>query len=241
MAGFFFFRRSLGHDDVDRYNNTWAVFLFLLLSLLSLLMPLSPTLSDSVKPSSTVPAIRKPTPVSQQQQLATTPKVKARCWTPKDFTSAYVQYADEYCADVANGLLNGVKSSRTLYELTDSAEAIDELNLTSVAVSRKGYFENFEIQRAQQKKNEEVRTSTRELVDFRSPVLLFLLALCLKLPYILWSLFSSAMTSGINVDQTLESCVEARSLDAASQKQIYEESIAVRTTTSSFLSLRHSL
>ena len=241
------FRQSLSLDNVDRLN-TWAVLFLLLIALVTWLLPLSPVfqaespLAARANSMTEAEAVHSPTEAVSNTHPR---KYKATCWCPAQFTRAHVDYTNAVCESSFNLIMQGGSASEApadLYEIygpettpidpestrfkpeikkvdqeKEGATGTDILKDIDRAM-RETMREKREEQKQQQKSEEEAN----RFFQVTTPFCLFLLAVCLMIPYLVWDLASS-LVGGINVDQTLVTANEGSRLDHQSRCQLHTE------------------
>ncbi|CAL1535385.1 unnamed protein product [Lymnaea stagnalis] len=171
-----FFRKSLSEDFVDRYNHTWFFWSLLVLSVVTWLLPLSPTLH--------------PIKTSGLQR-----EYSAHCWCPSEFTNAHRAYTETICGTAFNRKLRNEPQSGDVQLQMASDPDLDILHTEAVAnetihlapgVESDVYLEFF--------------------LFVKTPLMLFLFALCLKLPHYSWLQFASSY--GGDLSKVLESSIQ---------------------------------
>lgn len=174
---------SLTEDAVDRFNQTWGVVLLLTISATTWLLPQLPYAHQSIAEYA--------------------PRYTANCVTPNEFTGAMAAYAHSVCLQAFTQALqiveqtNNTRKPATLY-LTDSE------TLASYIFSPTPTTETAK----EDYKSQPTKTS----IYSRFPLIAFILAVFLKLPYILWALLSSCSETGPS--QILRSVEAAQLMDA---------------------------
>ncbi|XP_005110953.1 uncharacterized protein LOC101864183 [Aplysia californica] len=201
------FRKSQSEDGVDRYTRLWSVLLLLTLALVTWLLPFSPTISSlATRPS------------EQPLNRLEPPTYHAKCWVPNEFTGSYADFANRICASFANSAYRGEKNV-SLYRLTEDSGPINiptmerftpKLMTTSNLESRS--------HRQMTSQDSSLGPDTYLFLAVTVPLALFLFAVCLKLPLILFRLMSGF--GSINVDRTLDTARGGLTLDTGSRRQL---------------------
>ncbi|NP_001191461.1 pannexin 9 isoform X1 [Aplysia californica] len=217
-----FFRRSLSEDSVDRYNHIWSVLLLLALALTTWLLPLSPAIGSLALPD---PVSTRPSADTSEPKL---PTYRATCWTPIEFTNAYVKFANEKCAAALNTVVKSGNASRSLYLNMDNLPPTfdrfdDHYVKPEDIITGRNEMSDQTTQRPtrQTGQSSEARADSYFFVAVTVPLLLFVFAICLRLPHLLWCLMSSC--GALNVEQTLDSARQGLMLDASSRRQFHSD------------------
>ncbi|RUS87059.1 hypothetical protein EGW08_005212 [Elysia chlorotica] len=220
------FRRSLAEDKIDHYTHTWSVLFLLVLALVTWLLPLSPYLQLQNDPSSSaIPlAISQVTPSEP-----VIPRFKARCWSPAQFTDAMVEYSQAACSSAYNLALQGIDPESsglgvTLYEPVFTFSSPGDFDDTKFKpVVRKSNSQKRQIKVKTPEGKEGAKTQKAlNFIQTKTPFVLFLLAVFLKVPHLVWILLS-ALTGGINIDQILTSAKAGTGLSYDSRRQLLSE------------------
>ncbi|XP_012945371.1 uncharacterized protein LOC106013645 [Aplysia californica] len=185
-------RRSLSEDFADGYNHTWSALLLLSLAVVAWLLPFGPVVSQLTTQS--------PGP----------PRYKATCWTPAHFSAAQESYTNKLCAGRLNTAMRQENPGVLGVDLMDTwgqSGSSERPKLYRPLAMRTGQAEQ-----------EDVREETYLFVGTVVPVVLFLFAVCLRLPHVCWRVMSSC--GSINVDQTLDTASRGSTLDTDSQRQL---------------------
>ena len=239
------FRQSLALDHVDRIN-TWAVLFLVLIALVTWLVPLSPLLASQATshPGASDSSKFEYNDVHSQSNTGSTPflrKYAAKCWCPAQFTQAHLDFTHAVCENTFNYIMQGGNASETpakLYDMYDPDSAPrdpedvrfrpevlrKDQNEKEMAADKNdgiGSSKDKEAKQNQQKQSLDEEVANR-FFQVTTPFYVFLLAVCLMIPYLVWGLLTSLL-GGINVDQTLVSAKEGSRLDHQSRRQLHTE------------------
>ncbi|KAK3755121.1 hypothetical protein RRG08_041035 [Elysia crispata] len=215
------FRQCLTLDLVDR-SNFWAALTLLLLALITWLFPLTPvflTLGESQGSDEAGPAsVISP---SEKERVESLRRYKAHCWCPAEFTQSMVDYSHGICESSFNFIMQGGNASdapASLHVLALQADN-EPAWIETIAEETERY-----VRPMQQEKEKKRRVSetAQYFLQVTTPLCVFLLSICLIIPYFVWSLLTSLL-GGINVDQTLISANEGSKLDHESRRQLHSE------------------
>ncbi|BFZ23135.1 hypothetical protein BsWGS_26174 [Bradybaena similaris] len=186
---------SLTEDAVDRYNHTWGVVLLLTISATTWLLPQLPYV--------------------HQSKAEDAPRYQANCITPRKFTEDKVAYAHSVCLQAFTHALqhyeqanNKTMSPATIYLADPEIPSSNKFRPTPTTETSK---EDYKTQRA------------KTAISSRLPLITFVLAVFLKLPYILWTLLSSCSETGPS--QILRSVEAAQLMDAGVRSGVNQEII----------------
>ena len=225
------FRRSLAEDKVDQYTHTWSVLFLLVLALVTWFLPLSPNLQLQNQPA----ASAGPSVVSPVTSPERVPRFQASCWCPAQFTSGMVAYTQAACSAAYNLALHGVDS-----ESHDIGTILSHVNFGvpgPVSPGDPGYSKFKPVTRKPSSQKPQVKVNILEgeelkqrektknalyFIQIKTPFVLFLLAVCLKIPHLVWTLLST-LTGGINIDQMLTSAKAGAGLSSESRRQLHGE------------------
>ncbi|GFR61196.1 pannexin 10 [Elysia marginata] len=228
-------RGSRGEDKVDYYLHTGSVLFLLFLAIVTWLLPLSPHLQPQTQPSNLV--VTSQTAAQPQPR----PIFKTSCWCPQEFTHPMVAYVEATCGGAYSLALQGIEPHNdnvgaSLFSIPfDRPIPIDWNDQNGFKF--KPVIRNISDSETKQDKDQlpTIRDSEKEentddvwhFIHIKTPFVLFLLAVCLKIPHVVWTLLSS-LIGGINIDQTLTSAKAGSRLDHESRRQLYRD-LAVAT------------
>ncbi|GFN79678.1 innexin [Plakobranchus ocellatus] len=211
-------RRSLAQDSVVYYTFTISVPFFVLLSLVTWLLPLSPELQpQSVEGSSAGHGGRAH--LGQSEPVLS---YKAKCWCPVEFTHNMVEYTNAVCGAAFNLRIQGIDPATrnlgaSLYDVSFS----DLIPVSAGDLKNKEFLpqkESSEFLRLKQEKTDKAW----HFIHVKTPFVLFLFAICLTIPHLVWILMSG-LVGGVNVDKTLLSAISAGRLDYDSRRRLWNE------------------
>ncbi|RUS85059.1 hypothetical protein EGW08_007196 [Elysia chlorotica] len=222
-------RRSLAEDKVDHYNHIWSVLFLLTLATVTWLLPLSPHVQPQSQPAA---SSASPIVISQVVSSKRIPRFEAQCWCPVEFTGSMEAYAQATCGAAYNLALQGVDAGdesigASLYDIPmDNLIPRDKSNFKFKPNVIKSGASTPEVKvnnpQSLYTKQREKRDSARYFISTKTPFALFLLAICLKIPYLVWSLLST-LAGSINIDQTLSSAKAGTGLSHESRRQLHSE------------------
>ncbi|BFZ23325.1 hypothetical protein BsWGS_26364 [Bradybaena similaris] len=197
---------ALTEDAVDRCNHSWAVVLLLTISASTWLLP----------------------QLSYFQQATGKDVVMnryvANCWCPREFTSPQIEFVHASCAAAFGRALRNVDEFGT--ETTKTARIYSSIAVLS---REEDIFRpNFTDETGKPDHNSQP-AMTR--IYSRIPVVTFVLAVCLLLPYIIWALLSSFSEAGLS--QVLRSLKDAQCTGAEVRNEEIIQAISSRHTRSS--------
>ena len=218
-------RRSLAEDKVDYHNHTWSVRFLLVLAIVTWLLPLSSNHQLQSEPSS-------PLVILRAAYTKPVPRFKATCWCPDHFTASMVAYTQATYSGAYNLALQGIDPEDTnigaiLYSIP--------YNLP-VPYDRDGFkfkpngnksspqkpHVKVNVPQLKDSKQREKIDNVRSFIYTKAPLALFLLAVFLKIPHLVWALLST-LAGGINIDQTLTSAKAGTGLSYDSRSQLLNE------------------
>ncbi|XP_012936030.1 pannexin 10 isoform X1 [Aplysia californica] len=222
-------RRSLSEDSVDRYNHLWSVVLLLILSLITWLLPFSPAFSSLVENSRSTQSPAGEVLKAMNQRLQPEPPTyKAACWVPAQYTGAHVDYANGVCASFVNSVYPGDGENVSVYRVPEDPDTpIDEpQQLVPFQPKRKEQTsQGSSTSKPETRRvggDDKTRTYLRKDTYFFTavtvPLIMFIFAIFLKLPHVLWCLMSGC--GAIDVDQTLVTARGGLSLDTDSRERL---------------------
>ncbi|GFO27069.1 pannexin 8 [Plakobranchus ocellatus] len=226
------FRRSLAQDSVTYYTYTVSVIFFLILSLVTWLLPLSPDFQPQDQSVEGNLAVKQKKSVEAEIK----PRYKAQCWCPVAFAPSMVVYTNAVCGAAFNQAIQGIdpdgdKVGASLYDIAFSEEIPDsegerDAKKFKPVVNNKTEVEiptvNVNIPEKDIKKQKDKSEKAWHFIHVKTPFVLFLFAICITIPYVVYTLMSSMM-GGVNVDKTLLSAKAARRLDSDSRRQLFSE------------------
>lgn len=193
-----FFRKSLSQDVIDHFSSTWACLLLLLLSALMIFIPLSPCMKMTATKHSQMKDNIMKGETSRFVIGAAKPSLlfKASCWAPYHFTGAMVDYANEICTAAINDIAQGKNSSvATLHKLSLDSNA-------HLLLDSEEMYSKMKDQESVRTESEKLQSDIYDLISYKTPLYLSIFAMCLLMPYALWSILAS-FCGCINADQTL--------------------------------------
>ena len=223
------FRRSLAEDQADIFNHTWSVSLLLVLAMVTWLLPLSPLLQPQGASQGPISIGFGPGAPSRP-----VPKFKATCWCPQQFTGSMVAYTQAACAGAYNLALQGIDpkthdTGASVYSLPfdqsipiSRDDARSEFKPSPAAGDTGSQRSRVEIKAPSGKDTEQRTDKVSRFIHTKTPVALFVLAVCLKVPHLVWGLLSSLL-GGINIHQTLTSAQAGAALDQDSRRQLHSD------------------
>ncbi|GFN75850.1 pannexin 10 [Plakobranchus ocellatus] len=218
------FRFSLAGDFVDRYNHTWAVFLLLFVALVTWILPLTPQFQLQVRIQENEPHAEE-IQFSLSQQI---PKFKAVCWCPAYFTEPMIEYTHNLCENAFNHVMQGGNMSNTnamlfnvLFGFSKHPEDFEPIFRPNISrPEKKVPVDNKRT--VEELKRQEDYKKVLHFMQKITPFYLFLLAICLKIPHLMWLLLCS-LINALNVDKVLASAKKGSRLDHQSRHQLYSE------------------
>ncbi|XP_005110954.2 uncharacterized protein LOC101864425 [Aplysia californica] len=204
------FRKSLSEDGVDRYSHLWSVLLLLTLALVTWLLPFSPTISSSYLATQ---------PSEQPLNRLEPPTYHAKCGVPPEFRGSNDDYTNRICASFVNSAYRGEKKNVSLYRLTEDSGPINTSSkerfkpklMTTSNLGSRSY-------RQMTSQDASLGPDMYLFLAVTVPLALFLFAVCLKLPLILFRLMSGC--GSINVERTLDTARGGLTLDAESRREL---------------------
>ncbi|GFR61199.1 innexin [Elysia marginata] len=210
------FRRSLAEDKIDHCHHTWSVLFLVCLAILTWLLPLCYNIHSH--------NLSKSKPQEEFSGCRPMPKFRAKCWCPAQFTASMVAYTQAACGGAYNLALQGIdpgsqggeaKLFAGVYEPPKFPVDHSKTDFLSLEGQLKVPFvDNI--------KTQVKLDNARHFIYVKTPFVLFLLAVCLKIPHVVWTLLSS-LVGGINIDQTLTSAKAGSRLDHESRRQLYRD------------------
>ncbi|KAK3775633.1 hypothetical protein RRG08_051491 [Elysia crispata] len=222
-------RRSLAEDKIDYYNHTWSVLFLLVLAIVTWLLPLSPNHQLQSQPVSVSPIV-----IPQAASTKPVPRFKATCWCPNQFTGSMVAYTQATCSGAYNLALQGIDPEdknigAILYSIPHNVPVPlpkDRDGLKFKPNVSKSNFQKPQVKvnvpQLKDSKQREKTDNARYFIYTKAPLALFLLAVCLKIPHLVWTLLST-LVGGINIDQTLTSAKAGTGLSYDSRSQLHNE------------------
>ncbi|KAK3775634.1 hypothetical protein RRG08_051492 [Elysia crispata] len=221
------FRRSLAEDKIDYYNHTWSVLFLLVLATVTWLLPLSPNHQLQSQPVSVSPIV-----IPQAASTKPVPRFKATCWCPNEFTASMVAYTQATCSGAYNLALQGIDPEdknigAILYSIPYNAPLPNDRGSLKFKVNvSKSNFQKphvkVHVPQLEDSEQREKSDNARYFIYTKAPLALFLLAVCLKIPHLVWTLLST-LSGGINIDQTLTSAKAGTGLSYDSRSQLHNE------------------
>ncbi|GFN79675.1 pannexin 8 [Plakobranchus ocellatus] len=233
-------RRSLAQDSVVYYTLTVSVPFFLLLSLVTWLLPLNPDLQPQTLQTA---EIRSAEHRGRAHLVQSVPSLnyEAQCWCPSQFTHNMVEYTNAVCGAAFNLRIQGIDPATrnlgvSLYDISFSdlipvsaGDHKDKEFMPRVSNETQSETPTINIQTPTQKESSEFLRLKQEKTDkawhfihVKTPFVLFLFAICLTIPHLVWILMSG-LVGGVNVDKTLLSAMSAGRLDYDSRRRLYNE------------------
>ncbi|CAG5119288.1 unnamed protein product [Candidula unifasciata] len=199
-------RYSLTEDVVDRYNHTWGVALLLVISATTWLIPQIALVHQTTGPG--------PAKGKNMQ------KYTSNCWTPTQFTGAMISYAHSICGAAFSQAMQNAedKGNKTFQAATLYHLASHETGET-VEIGESKRFRPVTAEETIKQDDDYLSTVTETYS--RISLVTFILAVCLKLPYIIWSLMSSF--SHAEPSQILRSMEAAQCVDAGIRNQTCQD------------------
>ncbi|BFZ23326.1 hypothetical protein BsWGS_26365 [Bradybaena similaris] len=194
---------ALTEDAVDRCNHSWGVVLLLTISASTWLLP---QLSYFQQATGKDVAMNR---------------YRANCWCPSQFTISHIAYTQTACAAAFSRALSGVD------EFSNKTTTTVRIYST-VSQEKKIFRPNFADETGKPNHNSQP-AMTR--IYSRIPVVTFVLAVCLLLPYIIWALLSSFSEAGLS--QVLRSLKDAQCAGAEVRNEEIIQAISSRHTRSS--------
>ena len=186
-------------DSLDHFTYRWSVVLLLLLALVTWLLPFSPVFKTVLSPSS-----------SHEQPEPEPPTYTATCWSPAQFERHQNIFQDKACTSAMNSLLRGEISEdlATIKKVTFAGmeDYVPEKLPINEPLVNSEYFKSISISL---------------FIKMTLPLTLFIFALGLKLPQVIWIWLSGF--GSINVNKTLESLDTGVTLDADSRSKLHSD------------------
>lgn len=196
-------RHALTEDVVDRYNHSWGVLLLLTVSASTWLLPQLSYFQQAIG-----------------EDVAMN-RYRANCWISNAFTSPQIAYIQTSCAAAFSRALSNVDEFST--ETTQTARIFSR-----VSREKKIFRPNYTEETGKPDHNSQ---SSVTRIYSQLPVVTFVLAVCLLLPYIIWAWLSSFSEAGLS--QMLRSVKDAQFTGAEVHNQEIIQTISSKQTRSS--------
>ncbi|GFR83944.1 pannexin 8 [Elysia marginata] len=130
------------------------------------------------------------------------PELKVDCWCPAQFEDSHVAYTNRVCGDMINRRIRGINNDKDTNERLrrlDLRPTEDLDKLVEKITQRKVYTER-----------KEVYNSYNSFITQKTSYTLFISALVLLIPGLLWWKISPSVWCGFNVEKTLNMAQQAQ-------------------------------
>ena len=195
--------KSAPEDSLDHYTFRWSVLLLLLLALVTWLLPLTP--------------VFQPLWSSLDKQSSSRwSSYSISCWAPMEFTQSFISYTDNICLQTL-----------TAVHRDESTEHLGQLYSVSED-SHPSHDKPYQpkLQTKNSKTLAEVKSISMNIfIKMTVPLTLFIFALGLKMPQVVWIWLSSF--GSVNVNKTFESAQTGLALDADSRGQLHSDLVNI--------------